>query len=69
MFERCCSSRSTDNYEIIHNPQPIALSDVMDEVIKNLLWYVPNIDSYQAIKNELISDKVYDDFSFTYIMS
>lgn len=69
MFERCCSSRSTDNYEIIHNPQPIALSDVMDEVIKNLLWYVPNIDSYQAIKNELISDKVYDDFSFSYIMS
>jgi len=69
MFERCCSSRSTINYEIVHNPQPIALSNDMDEVIKNLLWYAPNIDSYQAIKSELISDKVYDDFSFTYILN
>ena len=69
MFERCCSSRSTAKYEIVHKPQPIALSNAMDEVIKNLLWYAPNIDSYQAIKNELISDKVYDDFSFTYILN
>ncbi len=69
MFERCCSSCSALHYEIVHNPQPIALSNTMDEVIKNLLWYAPNIDSYQAVKNELISDKVYDDFSFTYIMN
>lgn len=69
MFERCCSNRSTINYEIVHNPQPIALSNDMDEVLKNLLWYAPNIDSYQATKSELISDKVYDDFSFTYILS
>ena len=69
MFERCCSNRSTMDYEIVHNPQPIVLSNDMDEVIKNLLWYAPNIDSFQAIKSELISDKVYDDFSFTYILS
>ena len=69
MFERCCNSRSTMDYEIVHNPQPIVLSNDMDEVIKNLLWYAPNIDSFQAIKSELISDKVYDDFSFTYILS
>lgn len=69
MFERCCSSRSTINYEIVHNPQPIALSHDMDEKIKNLLWYVPNIDSYQAKKSELISDNVYDDYSFTYILN
>lgn len=69
MFERCCSNRSTINYEIVHNPQPIALSNDMDEVLKNLLWYAPNIDSYQATKSKLISDKVYDDFSFTYILS
>lgn len=69
MFEKCCNSRNTINYEIFHNPQPVTLSDTMDVIIKDLLWYVPNIDSYQAEKNELISDKVYDDFSFTYIMN
>ena len=37
-------------------------------IIKNLLWYIPNIDSFQATKNELISDRIYDEFSFTYIM-
>lgn len=69
MFVRCCESCNTIAYKIIHNPQPIDLSDAMDKTIKNLLWYVPNIDSFQAIKNELISDKLYDDFSFTYIMN
>ena len=69
MFDRCCGSRSTINYEIVHNPQPIPLSETMDKVIKDLLWYAPNIDSYQAVKNELISDKIYDDFSFSYIMN
>lgn len=69
MFERCCNHRSPVNYEIIHNPKPIVFSDTMNNYIKKLLWYAPNIDSYQAIKNDLISDKVYDDFSFTYIMN
>lgn len=69
MFVRCCESCNTIAYKIIHNPQPIDLSDVMDKTIKNLLWYVPNIDSFQAVKNELISDKLYDDFSFTYILN
>ena len=41
----------------------------MDIVIKKLLWYTPNIDSYQSDKNELISDKLYDEFSFTYVMN
>jgi hypothetical protein len=40
----------------------------MEKIIENLLWYVPNIDSYQAPKNDLIEDRVYSDFSFTYIM-
>lgn len=68
MFERCCEKRSTITYEIIHNPKPISLSADMDEIIKNLLWYAPNIDSYQAQKNEMISNSVYSDFSFSYIM-
>ena len=68
MFKKCCSSRSEKNYKIHHSPRPIKLSDDMDKVTKNLLWYTPNIDSYQSIKNELISDKIYDEFSFTYVM-
>ena len=69
MFEKCCGCRSSVAYEITHNPKPISLSYDMDEIIKNLLWYAPNIDSYQAGKNELIQDKLYDDFSFTYILN
>ena len=68
MFKKCCSSRREKNYQIHHSPRPIKLSDEMDSVIKKLLWYTPNIDSYQSDKNELISDKIYDEFSFTYIM-
>ena len=68
MFKRCCGNRKELDYKIEHSPRPIKLSDDMDTVIKNLLWYTPNIDSYQSIKNELISDKIYDEFSFTYVM-
>ena len=68
MFKKCCSSRREKNYKIHHSPRPIKLSEEMDTVIKKLLWYTPNIDSYQATKNELISDRIYDEFSFTYIM-
>ena len=41
----------------------------MDTVIQKLLWYAPNINSYKSDKNELISDKLYDEFSFTYVMN
>lgn len=34
MFDRCCKSHSLIEYIIIHNPQPIVLSDAMDEVLK-----------------------------------
>ena len=46
MFKKCCSSRSEKNYKIHHSPRPIKLSEEMDTVIKKLLWYTPNIDSY-----------------------
>ena len=68
MFEKCCNMHSNNKYMILHNPKPISLSESMDETIKNLLWYAPNIDSYQAAKNDLIQDKIYDDFAFTFIM-
>ena len=68
MFKKCCSSRSEKNYKIHHSSRPIKLSEEMDTVINKLLWYTPNIDSYQSDKNELISDKLYDEFSFTYVL-
>ena len=68
MAKRCCKKRREVAYKIEHSPRPIKLSEEMDKIIKNLLWYIPNIDSYQATKNEFISDRIYDEFSFTYIM-
>ena len=68
MAKRCCKKRKEIAYKIEHSPRPIKLSEEMDMIIKNLLWYIPNIDSFQATKNELISDRIYDEFSFTYIM-
>lgn len=68
MAKRCCKKRREVAYKIEHSPRPIKLSEEMDMIIKNLLWYIPNIDSFQATKNELISDRIYDEFSFTYIM-
>lgn len=37
-------------YKIIHNEIPISLDKNLDEAIKYLLWYVPNINSEQAKK-------------------
>lgn len=68
MFSRCCECRNTQEYAIVHDPKPIVLPDNMRSVIKELLWYVPNIDSYQAGSNDLISDNLYSDFSFSYVM-
>ena len=69
MFELCCESRITKPISLVHSPKPISFSNDMDQIIKEVLWYVPNIDSHQSSKNELIGDKVYSDFSFTYILN
>nr|DAO60305.1 MAG TPA: Restriction endonuclease [Caudoviricetes sp.] len=68
MFELRCSTHSTIEYEIKHTHKPIILSKTMDKIIKTLLWYAPNIDSFQSEKYDLISDIVYEDIAFTYIM-
>ncbi len=68
MFEICCNDPSISGYIIQHKPKPIPLTEEMDTLIKNLLWYAPNIDSVQASNNELIQDKLYSDFSFKYIL-
>lgn len=69
MFDKCCSSRIEKDYLIHHNPKPLVLSPTMDNILKRLLWYVPNIDSFQSSKFELIDNKLYDDFSFLFILN
>lgn len=54
MFELCCETRKTESYSLKHDPIPITLSGDMERIVKEILWYVPNIDSYQAPKNDLI---------------
>ena len=40
----------------------------MDKAIKELIWYVPSIESFQADENEYIKNKIYDNFAFTYVL-
>lgn len=68
MFCKCCDEKKLESYSIIHKPTPIEFPPNMALTIKQLLWYVPNIDSYQAKTNDLIEDPTYDDFSFSFVM-
>lgn len=55
-------------YEIKHKNIPIKLNDDLDEAIKYLLWYVPNINSEQARREDLLTNKEYDDYIFEELM-
>lgn len=68
MFERCCENREEKEYQINHNPQPIKLNPKMDKNLKFMLWYLPNIDSFQSKELDLVEDKIYDDFTFSFIL-
>lgn len=56
------------DFSIKHDTIPIKLSEDLDEAIKILLWYVPNIASEQAKVNELLLNPEYDDYIFKDIM-
>ncbi len=57
------------DFSIDHKEIPIKLSPDLDEAIKMLLWYVPNISSEQAKENELLLNPEYDDYIFKDIMA
>lgn len=57
------------DFSIRHKEIPIKLSPDLDEAIKMLLWYVPNITSEQAKANPLLLNPEYDDYIFKDIMS
>lgn len=60
-FESC---KEKIPYSLIHDSKPIRLSDEMTMSLELLLWYVPNINSMQSSKNELVSSMDFDDFVF-----
>lgn len=55
-------------YEIKHKNIPIKLNEDLDEAIKYLLWYVPNINSEQARREDLLTNREYDDYIFVELM-
>ena len=58
-LQRC---KNKISYEIKHEEIPIKLDSNLDEAIKYLLWYVPNINSEQAKKEDLLTNLEYDDY-------
>lgn len=56
-------------YQIKHGDVPIKLDPNLDEAIKYLLWYVPNINSEQANKEDLLINLEYDDYVFEELMA
>lgn len=68
MFELCCNTKSFTNYEIKHDPKPIDLK-AMDAIIKIFLWYAPNIESFQSEKCDVITDRLYENILFSYVMN
>lgn len=67
-FKHCCSTPVIKEYKLEHDPQPISLTDELMENIERLLWYMPNMDSAQSIKNEFVEDKLYDECTFDFIL-
>ena len=61
--------KSKTKYNIKHKNIPIKLNDDLDEAIKYLLWYVPNINSEQARREDLLTNREYDDYIFEELMT
>ena len=62
------SCKNPVKYSLIHKNIPIKMDREMREAIAYLLWYVPDINSIQSKKNELISNMEYDTYTFIEIM-
>ncbi|WBW49885.1 restriction endonuclease [Peptoniphilus equinus] len=56
------------SYTIAHDTIPMPLSPELTEALEYLLWYVPNIASIQSQDNPFVSNRYYDDYTFTEIM-
>lgn len=65
---KCCQNRIEKDYSIQHEPKPLDLTEKLAEVIEMILWYMPNIDSVQSFKHELIEESLFDDFTFAFFL-
>lgn len=66
-FRYDCDHHVKKDYAIRHNPRPLPLNDALTRALEYLLWYVPNINSFQSPSNVLIEESLYEDFSFRMI--
>lgn len=64
-FDNC---KNKKKYSIFHKEYPLILSRDMLMAIEYLLWYVPNINSIQSSKNDMVESIDFDDFSFDIVM-
>lgn len=60
--------KTKTKYSIFHKNIPLKMNDDLVSAIQYLLWYVPDIASVQSRDNELVSNILYDDFTFLEIM-
>jgi hypothetical protein len=63
------SCKNIKKYSLIHKEIPLPMTKDLREGISYLLWYVPDISSVQSKSNELVSNILYDDYTFLEIMS
>lgn len=63
-FDCGCEKSKID---LKHEPTPIELTKEMDEVLKRLLWYVPNINSAQSAPSHLLNNGLYETFLFNFV--
>lgn len=67
-FQYDCDADNARPYSLLHRPRPLPLAPEITEALEYLLWYVPNINSFQSASNILIEEKLYEDFSFSMIV-
>ena len=58
-FSYCCGNASIKEYTLSHCVSNFSKEQI--NTILTLLWYVPNIDSAQSIKNDIITNTLYED--------
>lgn len=67
MFDKCCNNRKEVNYDIIHSPKPLEVTEDLRICLEWLLWYAPDINSAQSTKNDLITRPIYEEVIFDII--
>ncbi len=67
-FEQCCLRPNCKAFSLEHKPIPFAFGVDAEAILKQLLLYVPNIDSVQSMQIPELNSPLYEDFVFSYIL-